>query len=227
MQNAGLTIGMVAIGLGLASIGFNLNGNQANAVVADHALASARSERQGGFSKNAGDPECRIAVFEPVALDLPTPWVSSCAESGTLETLLFVDGLVEGGCTVHPPRVFFDSGGPGGGGGENEIASRFYTGTGIFSHDPPLTVTAGVVDYESFLGVKPRNVRTKAIADVDGDGWNDLVIEVRGVNGESKVGYLKNLREPRSPLAADLDGDCVVGGADLGLLLVEYGNTCD
>ena len=34
MQNAGLTIGMVAIGLGLASIGFNLNGNQANATPA-------------------------------------------------------------------------------------------------------------------------------------------------------------------------------------------------
>ena len=34
MKNAGLTIGMVAIGLGLASIGFNLNGNQANATTA-------------------------------------------------------------------------------------------------------------------------------------------------------------------------------------------------
>ena len=34
MQHAGLTIGMVAIGLGLASIGFNLNGNQANATTA-------------------------------------------------------------------------------------------------------------------------------------------------------------------------------------------------
>ena len=34
MHNAGLTIGMVAIGLGLASIGLNLNGNQANATTA-------------------------------------------------------------------------------------------------------------------------------------------------------------------------------------------------
>ena len=34
MKNAGLTIGMVAIGLGLASIGFNLNGNQAVATPA-------------------------------------------------------------------------------------------------------------------------------------------------------------------------------------------------
>ena len=34
MKNAGITIGMVAIGLGLASIGFNLNGNQANATTA-------------------------------------------------------------------------------------------------------------------------------------------------------------------------------------------------
>ena len=34
MKNAGLTIGMCAIGLGLASIGFNLSGNQANATPA-------------------------------------------------------------------------------------------------------------------------------------------------------------------------------------------------
>ena len=34
MKNAGLTIGMCAIGLGLASIGFNLNGNHANATPA-------------------------------------------------------------------------------------------------------------------------------------------------------------------------------------------------
>ena len=34
MKNAGLTIGMVAIGIGLASIGFNLNGNQAVATPA-------------------------------------------------------------------------------------------------------------------------------------------------------------------------------------------------
>ena len=34
MKNAGLTIGMCAIGLGLASIGFNLNGNQAVATPA-------------------------------------------------------------------------------------------------------------------------------------------------------------------------------------------------
>ena len=34
MKNAGLTIGMCAIGLGLASIGLNLNGNQATATPA-------------------------------------------------------------------------------------------------------------------------------------------------------------------------------------------------
>ena len=34
MKNAGLAIGMVAIGLGLASIGFNLNGNTATATPA-------------------------------------------------------------------------------------------------------------------------------------------------------------------------------------------------
>ena len=34
MKNAGLTIGMCAIGLGLMSIGFNLNGNQVNATPA-------------------------------------------------------------------------------------------------------------------------------------------------------------------------------------------------
>ena len=34
MKNAGITIGMCAIGLGLASIGFNLGGNQAVATPA-------------------------------------------------------------------------------------------------------------------------------------------------------------------------------------------------
>ena len=34
MKNAGITVGMCAIGLGLASIGFNLNGNQAVATPA-------------------------------------------------------------------------------------------------------------------------------------------------------------------------------------------------
>ncbi len=34
MKNAGITVGMVAIGLGLASIGFNLNGNTAIATPA-------------------------------------------------------------------------------------------------------------------------------------------------------------------------------------------------
>ena len=34
MKNAGLTIGMVAVGLGLASIAFNLNGKQASATQA-------------------------------------------------------------------------------------------------------------------------------------------------------------------------------------------------
>ena len=36
MKNAGITIGMVAIGLGLASIGFNINGNQAVATPASY-----------------------------------------------------------------------------------------------------------------------------------------------------------------------------------------------
>ncbi len=44
MKNAGLTIGMVAIGLGLASIGFNLNGNQANATPAALVQAAGPAE---------------------------------------------------------------------------------------------------------------------------------------------------------------------------------------
>ena len=46
MKNAGITIGMVAIGLGLASIGFNLNGNQANATPAAFAPAGGPGERR-------------------------------------------------------------------------------------------------------------------------------------------------------------------------------------
>ena len=54
MKNAGLTIGMVAIGLGLASIGFNLNGNTATAT-------------SGVF--NAGPEEPTIVWYDSHPLD--------------------------------------------------------------------------------------------------------------------------------------------------------------
>lgn len=208
----------VAVALGAAG-----NSGQQDEPRSSTRAKQSAVERQEEFSRIAGDPDCRIAVFEPVALELPSPWASSCFPY-QLSDPLFVDSLVEGGCTIRPPWVFFDS--DPFGSSETENPSLFYTGTGIYSHDPPLTVSAGVVDYARFLGGEPSNIRTKAIADVDGDGMSDLVIEVRGVNGESRVGFLKNLRESRLPLAGDLNGDCEVSGADLGLLLDAYGDVC-
>ena len=57
MKNAGLTIGMCAIGLGLASIGFNLNGNTATATPA---------------AFNAGLGEQVIVWYGTEAFQMPT-----------------------------------------------------------------------------------------------------------------------------------------------------------
>ncbi len=69
MKNAGLTIGMVAIGLGLASIGFNLNGNQANATPA---------------AFNAGPVEPTI-VWYGVSHGLEAQYVFRAWSDGTIE----------------------------------------------------------------------------------------------------------------------------------------------
>ena len=79
MKNAGLTIGMVAIGLGLASIGFNLNGNTATAT-------------PGVF--NAGPEEPTIVWYDSHA-----PQGNPNLDSGTVPVLIlraWSDGVVEG-----------------------------------------------------------------------------------------------------------------------------------
>ena len=85
MKNAGLTIGMVAIGIGLASIGFNLNGNQAVATPATY---------------NAGPEESTIVWYDVV--------LRYGGETGTLFRA-WSDGTVEGreldkltGCSDSP-----------------------------------------------------------------------------------------------------------------------------
>ena len=93
MQNAGLTIGMVALGLGLASIGFNLNGNQANATTA------------APVAFNAGPGE-------PVIVWYGTLTPTDSLGASNYHTLLraWSDGTVEGrriltsysSCTINP-----------------------------------------------------------------------------------------------------------------------------
>ena len=75
MKNAGLTIGMCAIGLGLASIGLNLNGNQATATPA-------------AFHAGPGEPT--IVWYDTLALQ---------GSSSNQQTWLFrawSDGTIEG-----------------------------------------------------------------------------------------------------------------------------------
>ena len=92
MQNAGLTIGMVAIGLGLASIGFNLNGNQANATTA------------APVAFNAGPDEPTIVWYDSHAdvatgsQDRNAVWLLRAWSDGTIEgrALLFDNDGVNG-----------------------------------------------------------------------------------------------------------------------------------
>jgi hypothetical protein len=85
--------------------------------------------------------------------------------------------------------------------------------------------------------------------DIDGDGLEDLVVRARANQliedfefggcfqtggGVTREYWFRNLgfivpdrgREG-SQLIGDLNNDCEVSGADLGLLLVEYGNVCE
>jgi hypothetical protein len=85
--------------------------------------------------------------------------------------------------------------------------------------------------------------------DIDGDGLADLVVRALASEriedtefggcweiGDSVEGefWFRNLDfivpddgRAGSSLPGDLNNDCEVSGADLGLLLVEYGNVCE
>ncbi len=64
--------------------------------------------------------------------------------------------------------------------------------------------------------------------DMDSDGDSDLVVEFRWQDATGwhyKRGWFENIgfEKPAPPVAADLNGDGQVNGADLGLLLVAWG----
>ena len=84
MQNAGLTIGMVAIGLGLASIGFNLNGNQANATTA------------APVAFNAGPQDPTIVWYGSQSVDVATSNGGIQTSPGLWLLRAWSDGLIEG-----------------------------------------------------------------------------------------------------------------------------------
>ena len=75
MKNTGLTIGMVAIGLGLMSIGFNLNGNQAVATPA---------------AANAGPGEPTIVWYDSHMVEGIT-----CSGTKWFHTRAWSDGTIE------------------------------------------------------------------------------------------------------------------------------------
>ncbi|MDB4633062.1 hypothetical protein OAG01_01325, partial [bacterium] len=86
MQNAGLTIGMVAIGLGLASIGFNLNGNQANATTA------------APVAFNAGPDEPTIVWYDSGFLSGGATHLVRAWSDGTIEYRYWVIDVTENPC---------------------------------------------------------------------------------------------------------------------------------
>ena len=85
MKNAGITIGMVAIGLGLASIGFNLNGNTATATPA---------------SFNAGPEEPTIVWYDVIDVG-SDQYLYRAWSDGTVEGRL-VDDSGWSSCTGEP-----------------------------------------------------------------------------------------------------------------------------
>ncbi len=120
----------------------------------------------------------------------------------------------------------------------NEATEEFTFETPIYAIDeslvipffnPPYPGDGQSIDFEGGI-----------LFDVDGDGAKDLVSSFAwyGDGGPGEMGitpllWIKNLAfplsgedssEPRLP--GDLNGDCEVSGADLGLLLDAYGNAC-
>jgi hypothetical protein len=93
MQNAGLTIGMVAIGLGLASIGFNLNGNQANATTA------------APVAFNAGPAEPTIVWYGVEAVGGVNSWGSTPTKSHIVYRA-WSDGTMEMRAVSDTPGSF-------------------------------------------------------------------------------------------------------------------------
>ncbi len=121
----------------------------------------------------------------------------------------------------------------------NEATGKFAFETPLYAideslvipfFDPPCTYPGGNVIMVGWEG--------SVLFDVDGDGIRDFVAyfiweDPYGYPCVTPVLWFKNLAfplpgedssEPR--LLGDLNGDCEVSGADLGLLLNAYGNVC-
>ena len=93
MQNAGLTIGMVAIGLGLASIGFNLNGNQANATTA------------APVAFNAGPEEPTIVWYDTVSPQSDHTYLYRAWSDGRVEGRMIESYSTWNSCNETTPCV--------------------------------------------------------------------------------------------------------------------------
>jgi hypothetical protein len=183
----------------------------------------------GGVRANAqmlGEPPCAVTwdVFLSTAVkvhDLPAG--SSCVSGldvAAMQSDLDQDGTIE---LVIPSERIEDAGFGNAGGGV--LASRRISGsqTLFVVHD----LSRASVSYPWVPAQRSIVVIPIACQDMNADGLPDLVCLVRefaDASTLSSICYFPNrLTPPGSQSNADLNGDGIVNGADLTILLVAWG----
>ena len=151
MKNYAMPLAIAVVGLGLMSIGFNLNGSQAIATPMPQGQISDSGHRArvANHQVNAGQNLCALSIFEPVIRELPFEFCGSPTYPNLFQTGLFghnqyVVDLTNAGApaAIQIMGDWLDD----FGGGTISQSLQIQTIHGNFAHDSPLTRTAGAVD---------------------------------------------------------------------------------